>query len=61
MAGLMTTLCGIGAILHNSTDKTPFPIQRRFAAEFAKGVLFMKKVVEVLSEEPDGAFVHDEP
>lgn len=59
-AGFISMLCGIGAILHNDNEPTPFAMQAKFAHEFAKGVPGAKKIIEILRENPDGVVVHDE-
>ncbi len=59
MVPLVRLLCGIGAISHNSSHATPFDIQQNFADEFRDNS-GMKRVIELLTAEPDNVFVSEE-
>ena len=60
LIGFLSMICGIAAILHNSTAPTPFAFQIDFAREFANEVLRAKRIVEILQDNPDAVLVHDE-
>jgi hypothetical protein len=60
LLGFIEMICGLSALVHNDRNKTPFPLQMAFAIEFAKGLPYMKRVIEMLEKEGDLVLIHEE-